>query len=293
MADARPALLERPDREYGVVERLRYWRCQRPDCGVVFAFPLPNESTLLGFYREYSTHGKGSPSSLATWLAARHRRNQVDELGPPVACLDFGCGDGQLLAALREQGWTQLLGYDADAGARAAASSLGLQIVDQIEEAIAGGPYQLILLNHVLEHLPHPLETLRRLTTALAPGGRIVVRTPNAGSSLARLFGDDWRGWETPRHLHIFTAPSLRRLAAKLEQSGELRAEALSSSNRMFLGIFHGSFKAEFWRRPGAGPWLRRALSLLAWPAAELLRVVLDRCGLLLGEELCFSLRRP
>jgi hypothetical protein len=40
----------------------------------------------------------------------------------------------------------------------------------------------------------------------------LVIFTPNANSLGHQLFGSSWRGLEPPRHLHIFTPGSMRRI---------------------------------------------------------------------------------
>ncbi len=43
----------------------------------------------------------------------------------------------------------------------------------------------------------------------------MVMYTPNSASLSKYLFGRHWRGWETPRHLHVFSPESLMRLAER------------------------------------------------------------------------------
>jgi SAM-dependent methyltransferase len=73
-------------------------------------------------------------------------------------------------------------------------------------------PFDAITFSHVIEHLPNPLDSLQRSLRLLKPGGRLVVVTPNGQSLGARYFGPDWVAWDPPRHLHVFTPRSLRRL---------------------------------------------------------------------------------
>lgn len=47
----------------------------------------------------------------------------------------------------------------------------------------------------------------------LKSGGRLVMITPNIASTGHRLFGQDWRGLEVPRHLYLYTPKALARLA--------------------------------------------------------------------------------
>jgi SAM-dependent methyltransferase len=85
------------------------------------------------------------------------------------------------------------------------------------------GPMDVIVLLDVIEHLPEPHETLSLCARHLRPGGIVVLTTGDFGSTLARIAGASWRLMTPPQHLWFFTAPSIERLAARLD----LRVEAL------------------------------------------------------------------
>ena len=51
--------------------------------------------------------------------------------------------------------------------------------------------------------------------TRLKPGGKLVVVTPNVEGAAATLFGAYWRGWEPPRHLHLFSVKTLKNFLLK------------------------------------------------------------------------------
>jgi SAM-dependent methyltransferase len=67
-------------------------------------------------------------------------------------------------------------------------------------------------MSHFVEHIHEPLQLLRECHRILTPGGRLLILTPNAASWGHRKFARCWRGLEPPRHLHLFSPPSLRRL---------------------------------------------------------------------------------
>jgi hypothetical protein len=45
-----------------------------------------------------------------------------------------------------------------------------------------------------------------------SPGGQLVLGTPNSQSLGHRFFKEDWIGLDPPRHLHVFSGPSMRRI---------------------------------------------------------------------------------
>lgn len=237
-----PTLVNRPDREYGVPHRLEYWACS--GCGLVFADPIP-VSLVPDFYRSYSTHtadgghhGQGMFWRIVEALSPPLDRNGAFgklDIAKDARILDFGCGSGRFIRQLMSSGYCNLAGCDFDPNV-AAISMPGLRFFHGID-SLGNERFDVITLNHVIEHLPDPVGTLRQLAGHLARGGFIHIRTPNVVSSLARRFGHHWRGWETPRHLHLFT-PAALRLAAG---AAGLTLRELVTSNDMRAGMFIGS----------------------------------------------------
>jgi SAM-dependent methyltransferase len=79
-------------------------------------------------------------------------------------------------------------------------------------QAFGTDTFDAVTLHHVIEHVPDPARTLNECRRVLKRGGRLVVSTPNAASLGHREFGQDWRGLETPRHLHVFSMNAMHRI---------------------------------------------------------------------------------
>ncbi len=94
--------------------------------------------------------------------------------------LDAGCGTGGNLPMLSQFG--KVYGFEYDATARQLADARGLAIVSSgalpDEVPFAPQAFDLIGLFDVLEHLEHPVESLRALGERLAPGGALVLTVP-------------------------------------------------------------------------------------------------------------------
>ncbi|NJP07736.1 MAG: class I SAM-dependent methyltransferase, partial [Chloroflexaceae bacterium] len=78
----------------------------------------------------------------------------------------------------------------------------------------ATGRFDAVTMWDVLEHLHDPLASLREVRRIVRPGGLLFVRVPDAGSIMARLCGDYWSGYDLPRHMTMFTLPTLLRMLA-------------------------------------------------------------------------------
>ena len=75
-------------------------------------------------------------------------------------------------------------------------------------------PYELIVLKHALERAVSPRQLLCGAAAMLAPTGRMVVVTYNAGSTQAAVFsGRHWSGYAFPRHRQLFTPETFQVLA--------------------------------------------------------------------------------
>ena len=144
------------------------------------------------------------PSQLPSWL---------EDLGLDDPILDVGSGGGAELAFLYRWGFRNLLGVDpyldVDIEVRR-----GFRL-QRAELTAVSGTFGLITLNHSLEHVPHPVETLVQVRERLAPHGRVVVSTPVMGKAAWREFGVGWIQLDPPRHLTIFTESGMAAAAAK------------------------------------------------------------------------------
>jgi len=135
--------------------------------------------------------------------------------------LDVGCGNGGLLTALRDRGFTDLTGFDPAPACIAriqsqgiAACTVALPLSNQ--EAIVGhqGPYDLIVLSHVLEHVYDAHAVLASLLPLLAPEGRLYLETPDPTRYSTQGFPPFY--FFDPEHINHFSSASLVYLGSSL-----------------------------------------------------------------------------
>ena len=117
------------------------------------------------------------------------RAPHTDPDGGPPRVLDVGCGTGFLLEQLANRGYTGVgvdLSPESVAIAQQRLEELGVQ--DRLRATVGSayeppeGTFELITLTDVLEHLEDPRACLRALRERLAPGGLLVISTPNRRS---------------------------------------------------------------------------------------------------------------
>jgi SAM-dependent methyltransferase len=128
-----------------------------------------------------------TPESQKRW-----QRFYVPQFAGCTRVLDLGCGSGDFLELLAEQGIAGF-GVDADPQCCADARARGLTVAEQdvLDYLRTAAPEQFdgVFCAHLVEHLPYEavLELVRGALRVLRPGGRVVLATPNARSLFAHL----------------------------------------------------------------------------------------------------------
>ena len=247
-------------------------RCRR--CGLVYLNPRPADDEAARIYPDHYHAFDFNPDEFGLayrvrrWLESRRVKRWTRGLPPDARILDVGCGDGFHLHLLRDYGppgWT-LEGVDTDPRAVAAAERAGLTVHrGEVEELdLPAAAYHLVLMVMTVEHLADPVRVLRSVARLLAPGGRVVVVTDNAASPDFALFGGrHWGGYHFPRHFHLFTKPTLAKLAAAAGLTVEKVVTDFSPVNWVY--------SVRNWLDDWGGPrWLVNRFSLRSAPALAL-----------------------
>lgn len=106
--------------------------------------------------------------------------------------LDVGCGAGDNAARLkggRDDRWVVGLTHSPTEAEIARTHCNAVHVLDLRSAALSGfgEPFDTIVLSHVLEHLPDPVDVLRHLLLLLRPGGYVVIAVPNVLEWRTRL----------------------------------------------------------------------------------------------------------
>jgi ADP-heptose:LPS heptosyltransferase/glycosyltransferase involved in cell wall biosynthesis/SAM-dependent methyltransferase len=138
--------------------------------------------------------------------------------GMDVRFLSVGCFEGSVLDELKQRTDWSLAGTETNVDAASVARAKGHTIWETNAEDAAfvlpdDRQFDVIYLGGLLEHLENPLLVLRRLRQVLAPGGRIVLETPNLDSKLLDVFGPTWSQWQAPYHRTLVGRRGLHNLA--------------------------------------------------------------------------------
>lgn len=131
----------------------------------------------------------------------------IDRFGPAQhgstrpRVLDIGCGTGFLLEQLAARNY-QGIGIDLSPESVAITQQrlAHLGVADRLEARVGSayeppdGPFDLVTLTDVLEHLEDPRACLAALKEQMAPNGLLVISTPNRHSlsGLRRAVAERW-----------------------------------------------------------------------------------------------------
>ncbi|HEV8701916.1 MAG TPA: class I SAM-dependent methyltransferase [Candidatus Polarisedimenticolia bacterium] len=150
-------------------------------CRLVYIDPVPAEAITHQSYGPVyyePWQGREARSRLRLW---RRRLGLIEARSRLGTLLDVGCGDGLFLSVAREAGW-RVDGIEfSPEGARRSSQRLGRPVAvgDLARERGLRGPFDVVTLWHVLEHLVDPGTMLDAARARLRPGGLLVVAVPN------------------------------------------------------------------------------------------------------------------
>jgi SAM-dependent methyltransferase len=240
-------LLERAD-EVLNVKGYSYVQC--PNCHYIFLNPRPGIQSIGGYYpKDYYSFQMPTSRSLRDklrglvmliegeyplpplpWrlkaiahLATRIFGSQIKVILPYVQTFDrqprlleVGCGSGNFLEWARQAGWADH-GVEVEPQAVNNAKARKLNVVlGTLEQANYPDAYfDAILLDNSLEHMHHPLETLKECRRVLSHSGLLIICVPNFESLGADLFGSFWHLQSAPHHLSQFSQKTLSSILSR------------------------------------------------------------------------------
>ena len=220
---------------YQAPQVFQVWHCT--ECQVGFVLPrvtdaalyeliYQNRALIPGYarYARYAEQVKAQPNPLdflanaedVYWAVARHLRARREREPLQLRVLDYGCGLGYLTYALARDGFAAT-GYDGSRVAAAEATRMfgPCYVSEEWDSFLEAnwGAYDVVVMAEVIEHVDDVLTFLARMLTLLAPGGEIVMTTPNKSN-----WGEAavWQTELPPVHLWWFSEESQRRIAASL-----------------------------------------------------------------------------
>jgi SAM-dependent methyltransferase len=191
-----------------------YVRCDR--CGVI---RLANPPADLSAYYPDTYYALPTAERLAA-IASRDpfKIGLVGRFSQPGRLLEIGPAFGTFAFQAKQAGY-QVSAIEMDARCCTYLDeTLGIKAIrsDAPHEVMASlGPQNVIALWHVIEHLPDPWSLIRAAARNLAPGGILVLATPNPLAWQFGVMGPAWPHVDAPRHLYLLPAASVSAFAGQ------------------------------------------------------------------------------
>ena len=236
LLDVIPTLRDRQGRMASFVTGCR-------DCGLLFTNPPRSPEELQEYYGD-----EGGWAEVMEGRRLRHRvkvkvrkpltaRDRllialepyvpVNTPPPGAKVLDFGCGDGKFLDRLQRRGW-ETYGIEP-------AISDAFPRHRRLEVPPQDGSFDFVILHHVLEHVPAPLDLLKQLAGAMREGGMLFISLPRldtVGQHGQLKYCLDGR-----KHLVSFSETCLKGLLARAGLTVTARLDARDLDEALTRGL--------------------------------------------------------
>ena len=241
---------------------------QCPGCGIVLENPRVDVQNIDAFYpsQDYDPYlnlKKRKEIIQKLYFILRPftmtwKRQQINRQVKQGRLLDYGCGTGEFLNEMNQNGW-KCVGIERDPYAVDYAQKESKLAVYRTEEEAKPEDqlYNVITFWHSLEHLYDPQDVLIRMKEWLHPDGMIFIAAPNWRSFDAKIYGRFWSAYDLPRHIWHFDPNSIQNFA---RQAGL----DVIAKKQMPLDAYYHSLLSEKWIQvhrdlPG---WLLPAMSV-------------------------------
>jgi 2-polyprenyl-3-methyl-5-hydroxy-6-metoxy-1,4-benzoquinol methylase len=158
-------------------------------------------------------HGRADSFGRGVYFAkhvfAIHRMCSSPPRGAPIRVLDYGSGNGEFLAVCDAFGF-EAHGVDRSAARRDISSHD--RVYGTLEEAATHGPYDVISLFEVLEHVDEPRQLLDSLRRMMSDGAVLIVETPDCTGITSMEKEPHYRALIPLEHINIFEPATLRMM---------------------------------------------------------------------------------
>jgi len=130
--------------------------------------------------------------------------------------LDIGCSVGFMLESASKIGFdTEGLELNKKAVDIALSKKLNVKMIGIEKAGYADKSFDVVILNHILEHIFDPLEFIQKVSRVVKDDGLLIIGVPNHDSFVAHVMKGQWYGWGIPEHIWHFDRASLEYILSK------------------------------------------------------------------------------
>jgi len=197
-------------------ERIAYFRC--PECSLIFQDPRVSSKQEDIYNADYIQKRSQDPGNLniagPRIKTAQHYYRWVERFVKKGNLLEVGCATGISLKVAQDQGWKV---FGVEVNEKAALMANGVLKDNLVKVGLLNNDmfpdeyFSLVTLFDVIEHIPNPLEFLSILHKKTAPGGSILLVTPNVDTLSFKILKNKWPHF-VQEHLALYSPQSMHRL---------------------------------------------------------------------------------
>jgi len=216
-------------------EKRGFWMVQCNKCGLVYTNPRLKQEKIAALYDADYFQGHGFDKSIDYVKDVKEHTKKDDYTLEDWDCdnilsllresgianqprlLEIGCGTGVFLDKAKKHGF-DCHGLELSEYAANFVRQMGIPVeTKSIEDAdYPKESFDAIVMREVIEHLPHPMESLKTIHSWLKPGGVLFMATGNYDSPERKLRGSDWFYFMPEGHLNIFSNKTMRNYLNKV-----------------------------------------------------------------------------
>jgi len=119
--------------------------------------------------------------------------------------LEVGSGLGHLVGQLENSFETHGMdvNYWAVKQSKSVVNKSALQTASAQELPYKDGSFNVVIIKHIVEHLPDPRKAIAEIGRVTEAGGTLILATPNLDSLLKPWKGEKWVGYQDPTHISL------------------------------------------------------------------------------------------
>ena len=198
----------------------------RCGCGaLLYLSPAPSDSDLRAMYVDHGQFGEEYTDEKRVAAILEYIGGCFDRMVSsrqwrgPIRVLEVGAGLAWMCRAARSRGAANVtVAQDLSPEAAQACPWVDDYVVGTLEDArvASRGPYHVISMTHVIEHLVDPVSVLAQCRGLIAPDGIVFVTAPHRPRDWREGDMDAWRRYSynhVPAHIQYFAQGSMKRLA--------------------------------------------------------------------------------
>ncbi len=196
-------------------EVIIYSKCLK--CGLIFRKKkieideiekvYDNKKYFLGYLRNYQEFIKIFNQMLKL----------IEKYKNPGKILDVGCGIGLFLYLAKQKGWNENGIEISKFSSDFAKNKLKLNVIKSDNlSTFQNNFFDVVVVNHVLEHVENPLLLLTQIKEKLNKNGILFIGVPNINGLYPRFQKENWPSLQSSTHIYQFTPKTLKLLLRKI-----------------------------------------------------------------------------